>query len=265
LPIAFIVIKGIMALLIAFAFNGNVFSTFSQIILLLTQILSATALLVCLLDASNRGKGISFLAMLLTGLLALSCLTFSVNSLSAGLFGQGKAKYRAVTYTYLESTDSYRASGLVDGKGDKIIIPETFNGKKVTEIETTILDGIKEVDLNTTSACFINSSTNLDKDLVIFVDKDKVDFFKQSLVSKNFFTNREKTTALMLANAITPKNLGESEVFITFNYSLESFDFANGEMLPTWYGQKGDTFNISTHAEDIEYAKNYDLASEDYL
>ena len=128
LPIAFIVIKGIMALLIAFAFNGNVFSTFSQIILLLTQILSATALLVCLLDASNRGKGISFLAMLLTGLLALSCLTFSVNSLSAGLFGQGKVGYRAVTYTYLEGTDSYRASGLVDGKGDKIIIPETFNG-----------------------------------------------------------------------------------------------------------------------------------------
>ncbi len=265
LPIIFIIIKAIMTLLIAFAFNDNLFSTFSLVVFLLSQLFSGISLAVCLIDASNRGKGLSFFALVLTGLLAISSLVFSANSFSKGLFGQGKVDYRAVTYTYLENTDSYRASGLVEGRGEKILIPETFNGKKVTEIDTLILEGVKEVALNTTSACFVNSTTKLDKDLFIFVDKENVDAFKQSLISKSFVTNKEKTSALMLANAITPKNLGEDEVFITFDYSLESFDFANGKIFPTWYGKKGDTFDISKHAKDIEYAKDYDLANEDYL
>lgn len=266
LPIFFSVVKIALTLLVLLASSENVFSSTAIIIFILTQAFSIISLFIALLDASKHGGSITFLAITTALLLALSSMLFIAHSLSAGFFGQGNLTCRAVTYTYLSQSDTYRVDGLVPGFGNKIIIPETFNGKTVSEIDTTILQDVKEVQLNTKTACFIETdSTIKNQDLVIYVQKKDTDSFKQSVLSKISQGTLNKQTALTISNAITPTNLTEDEVFISFYYSPDSFDKAKQNLLPTWYGKKSDVFNVAEHGKNINYAKDYDLANENYL
>lgn len=266
LPLILTFVKLVLVAFIVFGVSWYTFSTTALVVLVASQLASALALIICVIDASNRGVGLSIFAFITAILLGASSVLFIGNTLSTGLFGQGKVNYRAVTYSYLPDSDSYRVDGIVDGFGDKIIIPEQFNGKPVTEIDTKILEGINEVDLNTSSACFsISSSTVIQNDdLIIYVTKNKVDEFKNSLV-ENMTTSSKSKTALSLINAITPKDLSEDEVFVTFSYTQNNFNKADKQLLSTWYGKKGDVFDVSENNEDIEYAKDYDLADENYL
>ncbi len=266
LPLILTFVKLGLVAFITFGISWYTFSTTALIALVVSQLASALALIVCVIDASNRGIGLSVFAFITAILLGASSVLFIGNTLSVGLFGQGRVNYRAITYSYLSDSDSYRVNGIVDGFGDKIIIPEQFNGKPITEIDSKILEGINEVDLNTSSACFSISSSNViqNDDLIIYVTKDKVDEFKNSLVSKMTTTSSSKT-ALSLINAITPKDLSEDEVFVTFSYTQNNFTKADKQLLSTWYGKKGDVFDVSEYNKDIEYAKDYDLADENYL
>ncbi|MCH5155893.1 MAG: hypothetical protein J1F69_04730 [Clostridiales bacterium] len=202
---------------------------------------------------------------------AFSCVLVSalgifhgVYLIKDGYFGQG-TENRALIYSYTEN-DTCAVTGVVGGKGNKVVVPYEFNGRKVTTVSAAVLSGgIKSVTLNcdcNTTALFVDIDKYWDiaSDLVIKVDKKDVDVVKKTLYN---YANNGIADTFDLGNLVRPTGLKNNEVCITFDYDIASYSRSKGNIIPTWYGKKGDVFRLNDI--DLDYVRLSDTDSDEHL
>ncbi|MCH5153894.1 MAG: hypothetical protein J1F71_01645 [Clostridiales bacterium] len=179
-----------------------------------------------------------------------------------GYFGQGHT--RALIYNYTSDSEC-EVTGVVNGKGDSIVVPYEFNGHKVTSVSANVLAiDIKNVTLHCDSSAAL--FTDYDKypfyntNLVLNVDKDNVDAVKQKFY--NYAVNGMANT-FHFGNRVRPTGLDKDEVYVTFDYDSEAYSLAEGKLMPTWYGKKGDTFGLDKM--NVDYVRHSDIYSDEDL
>ena len=181
-----------------------------------------------------------------------------------GYFGQHE-KYPVRAVAYEEREDgTYVVTGILSGKGDSAVVPDSINGKKVTAIDAAVFadTSISKLTLQCEETLdFVNEGafSGVNKELELKFDINLIDDYRLK-----FFEIAEQKNdyadVVALANSATPTGMTDNEVYITFNYSLESFVQAEGELLPTLVLNKGTVFDgaelTGIDASDIDDLKS---------
>lgn len=184
-------------------------------------------------------------------LLIATVTAYGVLFFKKGFFGQGfEGVVRPVEYAYNEADDSYSVSGVLDGKGDTVIIKPSFNGKPVKYVSCQAFsaDGIKNVKFTgAVNYNLVNAYAlyRVGSDVKVFAEKEIIDDVKQLFYTA--FDDTLAEAAFSFVNCIQPSNLDKDEVCLTFSYTTESYKIFNGKIIPTWIGRKGDTFRSEVY------------------
>ncbi len=268
-PIVYVCINVAAYALLLFLFSQGLFSTTAFLFFVGVHLLSVLSLIFCIVDASKRGKKVKAVALGVLAAFTAGSAFFVKYTVDSGVFGQGTG-YKALYYAYDSEKDGYVVTDVTSGFGTKILIPETFNDKKVVSVNALVFNDLENVILECDGdTTFYNiENATLDADLKIHAKKATVDQFKATFV-KDALNATDKNNLVLLANAVEPSDLAKDEVFVSFKYRADQIEDMNNTLLKTWYGKKGDEFDLKTYAAtldyEITYAKNYDPMDEEYL
>ena len=196
------------------------------------------------------------IAVILVGAFAVY---FSAN----GYFGQGfLGEYRVVGYTLDEESDTYIATDIKAGRSDKVIIPEEFDGKKVSGVNCSIFThtSIKSVVIQSKEEIsFVENQhlSNINKDMRIGVDKKYIDTYRTEFLKPDYFP--DDPSMRLLANCFYPVNLEANERYITFAYNEYPHKYFSSpyseDIIPTWIGKVGEQFQLD-FSDKAEYMKH---------
>ncbi len=269
-PIVYVCINVAAYALLLFVFSQGLFSTTALILFLGVHILSVASLILCMLDASKRGKKVKAVALGILAAFTAGSAFFVNYSVDSGVFGQGTG-YKALYYEYDETTDGYAVTGVTSGFGTDILIPETFNDKKVVSVNAEVFSDLENaiLECGSTTTFYNVENAVLNTDLVIHTKKANVDHFKAAFVKDVENAKNNKDNFALLANSVMPDDLAKDEVFVSFKYKTDQIIDTNNTLLKTWYGKKGDEFDLKAHAAEheyeVKYAAGYDPTDEAYL
>ena len=201
----------------------------------------------------------------------LAVIVYSVSYSQQGYLGQGfEGVVRPIEYRYDETTDSYRAVKLMDGKGDNIVITDTYNNKPVTNIDCEIFaaEGIRYVSFNgkvSYTLSNVEALKNFNSELEVVAQQEIIDEVKNLFYSTAISDMSNAQYAFNFANIVSASDLSENQVCVTFTYSLESYDRLDGNLLETWIGEKGTTFSVESFEQKYPFFKKSNVHSDDDL
>ena len=275
-PSIYIVLSIIVTCALIPFMASNVFTITAMILFVATHVLASIAILFSMFDASKLGAKAKFMAIITLALFIGATGYYSSFVLTNGYFGQGGIGHRSIVFELDEETDTYIASNLLEGNGSIVVIPDEYNGKKISAVNSNIFNysSLKEVhfdcDINVELIDFEQLNFLDSSDLKVYIDKTKIDDFKQILVDKfktavDNSNQSNQLRAVNLMNTLVPSNLKSNERYITFEYTVDSLIDADYKLIKTWIGSEGDKFNLSNHATDIDYAENYLVNDEAFL
>ncbi len=182
-----------------------------------------------------------------------------------GFFGQGFFKEnRTVVYSFDEGKNHYVATGVLNGLGRKVVIPDEFNGLPVGGIDCDLFTtkGITTIQLDcATSVKLTNleALAELNGDVKILTAKDKMDDFRMLAYS---LATAENTAPIDLGNKINPSDLEKDEIYLAFSYTYDALQTVKGEVIPTWFASSGTVFNLKSHAGNVPYIEHSDVNNE---
>lgn len=262
---------GVTAGLITITYNA--FTTVALALAAATKILAVIALALGTFTAAKLGGKVKTAAVVSLIAFIAVCSVFSFSVYGNGYFGQGGLGYRNVIFELDEDGDGYVATGLMEGNGETVVIPNERNGKKISAVNLEILryDGIKTVYFDCDTTVKLTGVEGLsglrDGDLKVYIDKNKIDDFKQVLVEQFKLQTKtdDKLSLVSLMNNLIPNNLDDAERYVTFNYTVESVIDADYKLIKTWFGDSGEKFNLVTHATGLSYVGNYLVNDESFL
>ena len=269
-----IVLCGVGAVTILFATSVNeiIMTIVSCVLWSSVHVLGLVAVLANSLHAGKvNKKPKKFVPFFSVALLTAMVVIFTASICHNGFFGQGYIEEaRTLSYVYSEEDEGYIVSNTLKGRGNTAIIPTEFNGKPVVAIDCEMLkdENLRAVRFEKGNGDIkfknINNIKDFEmrEDMTLYAEKEDIDDIKNTLFS--YWDNESKRTILKLTNTFYPSNLEDEEVYITFSYSNESYDSANGVVFKTWFGQKGDTFDI-TFDDQVPYALHSDINDENDL
>lgn len=216
---------------------------------------------------SNLKKDIKhkIILCLVVGLGVIFVFSYSVFVASNGYLGQGESNtLRAVVYEYDKNTDTYTAKDIAQGRGEKVIIPDTFNGKKVNAVDVKIFghNDISNIVLESKDELsFVNlsSSSQINENISIGIDRELIDTYR------NKFFNQNNLANITLANCMYPTDLNSDEVYISFYYDFYESSEVRNNILPTYIGKKNQAFDLSYLTENISYIDNSDQTDNEDL
>ncbi|MDE6371910.1 MAG: hypothetical protein K2L61_00030, partial [Clostridia bacterium] len=198
--------------------------------------------------------------------------SFTVYFSAKGYFGQGfLGEYRVVGYTLDEESDTYIATDIKGGRSDKVMIPEEFNGKKVSGVNCSIFTNtsIKTVEIQSKEEIsFVDNQHlhNINKDMRIGVDKKYIDTYRTEFLKPGYFP--DDPSMRLLANCFYPVNLESDERYITFAYSEYPYKYFAStyaeDIIPTWIGKAGQEFKLD-YSQKAEYIKHANAKNADDL
>ena len=236
----------------------------------LLHVFGIVAVAISFLYATRRfrsGRHVQLvLAIIFSAAVLLCAVFYGVTVIGDGYFGQGHGNLPLV-YNYIFG-DECEVTDVVYGNGDSVVIPYEFNGRKVTRVSSKIFTyaNIKSVTLNCDPAvelCEDIETSEINTNIKIYANKKDVDTIKQKLYhsggSAGFYQYLHE-----LGNNVQPIGLDKDEVYITFDYDRNSHYYAKQNIIPTWYGKKGDTFRLSD-IEGVDYVSYSDINSDDDL
>ena len=238
------------------------------IVWVVVHILNFIVVLLGAKGAVTKQKGHHFVTALLVIVFIGSVGAYIGFGSSEGYFGQGSLTARPITFVYDEKTDSYTATGVLDGSGKFAIIPEKFDGKPVRAIDATIFSAnrLDRVEIQTGAGVEL---LNLDAVSEITVQEITAQRDTLTTLQREFYTayrDGDKNEALLtLASISAPSDLADDEIYITFTYTETALDCIGETFLPSWIGHKGDRFDLSSLADNIEYIINTDTTDEALL
>lgn len=202
------------------------------------------------------------------GLLLIAVCLYAVFIFRSGFFGQGfGGGVRTLAYTFNEEENYYEVTGVLDGRGDTVVVPETFNGKEVGAIDCAVLsaDGVSAVRFEGSADLRFNNASALSagSSVALYADKEYIDDFRTAFYSLS--EGEGGSGALNAANSFRPQGLAEGEIYVTFRYSESSYDIAEHKVFSTWFGKSGDTFDLSSYVSEFSYAAHTDKTSAEDL
>lgn len=202
------------------------------------------------------------------GLLLIAVCLYAVFIFRSGFFGQGfGGGVRTLAYTFNEEENYYEVTGVLDGRGDTVVVPETFNGKEVGAIDCAVLsaDGVSAVRFEGSADLLFNNASALSagSSVALYADKEYIDDFRTAFYSLS--EGEGGSGALNAANSFRPQGLAEGEIYVTFRYSESSYDIAEHKVFSTWFGKSGDTFDLSSYVSEFSYAAHTDKTSAEDL
>ena len=192
--------------------------------------------------------------------LSVICVLVALFIINNGYFGQGNES-RTIVYEYNAKTNTYKAVDLLGGKGNTVVIPNQFNGSDITEIDLAIFDrdDISKVVIDTENFVLTNNKnvSEINTNLEISIDQKTYDYFKNEL----YETKRDDL--INLANNTKPI-VEEGKVYVSFAYTKDELVKLNYKPLPTWFGYKGDKFDMNYFSK-LEYTRHTDSSTFDDL
>lgn len=230
-----------------------------------SHVLSVICVIATAVHASKTIKGgriSKLVAATLFCVLAAGCAAlYGFYVLGGGFFGQGGYDLRALEYTYNETDDSFEVTGVMQGRGGIVVIPETFNDKKVSAVSCNVFnaEGITDVGFMTADVKFtdVDGIGYFGDGIDIHADKEDAEKLRET-----FFNMRGTSfKAYDLANCVVP-DVDADEVYLTFVYDRESYEAVGGKVLPIWTAKKGETFDLSKLSADYPYVK-YTTSSDE--
>ena len=245
------------------------FATGSTAMTFIAAIFIAAIHLVCIIvvffaalraAATKRSPALPGMAAALVVLLACTAvyIGFTVRD---GYFGQGEDDvFRAVVYEL--DGDGYAVTGVAEGKGNAVVIPDEINGKEVTGFSASILadDSINKIVVEGEEYIEIEGLSTLSatvRNVRMEADRKVVDLYRKT------FYDEPRSVARGLAevaNTIVPTGLAEDEVYVTFAYDADGLEEADGEYIPTYIAKKGSRADIAVMGKGIEYVQHSDVS-----
>ncbi len=230
------------------------------------HIASAVACVVLAIDGASMGKLFNRIATVVAAAIGALLIGYAAFALAFGVFGQGMG---ARTLTFVsDGEDGYIVSGVVEGRGNTLIIPKTFDGKPVTGVDCAVFceSGITEIYIDAADAPELKNIAALDAfgRTPVRVHKENVNAVRNEYFSLAHQSNSEGL--VRFCSAIEPTGLAKNEVFISYDYDLDSLYEADGKALPVWIGNKGDVFKVSDLAnidDSIAYVLHSDYTSDE--
>lgn len=224
------------------------------------------ALYAAKLRAFARGTVAAVFAALL---LAAACF-YAAFLFVNGFFGQGfGGGLRTLTYAYNEEEEYYEVTGVLEGSGDTVVVPESFDGQPVGALDCGVFaaEGVSVVRFERDGDLVLNNTRALSyvaNDLTVYADREHIDELRVL-----FYELAESAAvpenALRVANGFRPLGLADGEVCVTFAYTVESYAIAEGNILPTWYGREGEAFDLRAYEAAYPYLAHADKTSDEDL
>ena len=246
--------------------SGSALTTAATALWMVMHLVSAAVIILTSLYAAKLKGFNAVFAIICTAVIVCAAAVYSAFLFDRGFFGQQFGdQNRTLAYTYHSSTDSYEVKSALEGKGENVVIPQTFNGKKVSAVSAGLFtqEGIESVyiqadaDIAVEDVSLLNNYTGFFP--VIYADKGEIDDLRTNFYAAADEENSDELFSV--AANILPCNLDEGEVYVTFKYDRESYGIVEGEILPTWFGRSGEIFDISEYEEDFPYMLHSDKNS----
>ncbi len=233
---------------------------------IITHAVACIAMVFGMIFAANvKWKGKTVTAVIATVAFVAIAGGYSGFLWQDGYFGQGNDN-RIITYSYDDDTESYVAEDILMGLGDTVKIPTEFNGKPVSAVNCEIFnEDIKTVFIEG-QVKFANLSdlTSPNAGLKIVANKETVDGYREYFHGMAGSMNNGSIVH-SFGNLFSP-DVKEEEVFVTFGYDRQSYEMAEGKILPTWYGRKGEQFTLAKYClenPEYEYLLHNDVSDEE--
>ncbi len=252
----------LVAVMTALHANGGTVTLAAGSVWLVSHLLSVAGVVAAAFGIARRSGKLKFISYAAGGAVLIAAVLYGAIAGTGGVFGQGMTG-RTVTYAYDKDTDGYVAVSLVAGRGGKLIIPETFNGKRVRAADCGIFseEGLTEIYLDSAGELELENTVKLQafrEGVVVYADRSEYDALRSGYFKEAYETSSEGL--LRFACSFAPTGLAADEVFVSFDYSMDTLQTAKGEVLPVWVGKKGDTFRLDF--ADIGYARHADEHSD---
>ncbi len=264
-PVIYAILTVSLSAVAAFFIGFNIFTTTAMLFFLLSHALLVVALIFAIRNAARVGKGgggFAWISALLFGAIAVMHISTTI---AGGFYGQGPvSKYRSVEFSLDEGTDTYVAERVLPGIGAYANIPAEYKGKAVSAINGEIFSdaSVGYLELDCGAGVRIIPHEAMEKSTVtLLIDKSETETLRNKLAANAQYDK----SYIALLNNVAPMSLSSGEIYITFSYTEESLEAANYNLIPTWYGKEGDTFDLSKHAAGTSYADGYDLSDESFL
>lgn len=223
----------------------------------LHAVIALAVIVAAVLSAKNGSK--PKLAGVVVCIALIACSGgYGVFALNSGYFGQGTIdENRLLLFSLSDDGESYRVVGVESGRGNRVVVPKSFDGKPVSAVDCTAFaaPGVSVVRLDCSRDIVFENESALDEvsaSTRYITAKDDLDYFRNK-----FYAAGHNLTA----KCMEPGNLAADEVYVTFDYDDDYLDIGK-EYLPTWFGKKGDTLKLAADAapEWYIYSKTTDAS-----
>ena len=239
-------------------YESIVFAGFMLYLMPAVHLLQSVAVILNAVHSSNNTLIVrKVFALALSLVFAVGAGYYVSELLTVGFFGQGTERTeRTAVYELNDDGDGYVVIGVLEGKGNTLTVPESFNDMPVTGISCGVFTNTELAYVVFEAGADIafldvNELVAANPELRIETPKTEIDSFRRSLYALAL----ENAAMLPLANGIAPADLSENEIYVTFSYDMNTLATVKGEIIPTWFGGRGDNLDIRRHAASVKYVE----------
>ena len=175
-----------------FRYQGNkarIFSLISEIIWIVVHLTTMTAVLFLTFRAAKYRKWAMPAGVASFIVFAAFCAVYVIYIAVLGYFGQGAVgTLRPLLYEYDQATQTYTVVGVGEGKGDTIIIPESFDTIKIANIDCTVFteSDVKDVYLecaSTTQFTNLTALMDFNANAKVHIPKANYDIYQKRILA----------------------------------------------------------------------------------
>lgn len=201
-------------------------------------------------DKKNVGRSVTAIA--LSSLLAASIGLYGFFIFQSGIFGQSRE--RTVVYSFDEQNGYYVASGVLNGFGGTVIIPETFDGLPVGAIDCSLFSAkrLARVVFDCDPGIVFKNPERIGSSVTSL----KLETTKQNLDTlrlRMYALSDQNAEFIHMANNTVPYDMEDGQVYVLFCYDKASLSTVGNRIIPTWFGNENEKLDVRSHAAGIDY------------
>ncbi|MCD8307351.1 MAG: hypothetical protein LUD51_03875 [Clostridia bacterium] len=280
------ILYGVFTVLVTLAFwiwfaltvNYVIFTNSAFVMWIVMQLLTVAVTILSAIRASGSGFIMRLIVCIFAVIYAAYGIAYIIMVGYGGFFGQAGDGYsgysyslRTIGYTYNENTDTYTASTVLSGDGNTVVVPEEFNGRKVTAVSsglltargvsTLILESEDPVDIMDANIDY--NAKKVSSGFRIYAPVSAANYYRNEFYSRAETSDESDSECPLtdLGNCVKPIT-AEGESYISFTYTYENLKTANFEALSDIVVENGTTFQSTLITDSYDYMVHCDESSE---